>query len=386
MAAAWPSGAFRGLPQPFSRWRDRVLQARDRLLTSDRFRDGAAALPLTRPVARRRARDLFDLCAGFVYTQTLLACVELRLFDRLADAPRSANDLSELTNLPLDRCTRLLEAATALRLVERRSGDRYGLGSLGATLANNPSLTAMIEHHRHLYDDLRDPLALLRGTPDATKLSDYWAYAATEDPNQLADEHVAEYSRLMSLSQPLVADEVLDAYPLDRHRCLMDVGGGEGAFIVRAATRAPHLSFLLYDLPAVAARAQASLAAHGTSYRVRIASGDFFRDPLPAGADIITLVRVLLDHDDAHVLRLLKACRAALPTGGTLLIAEPLSAPDHDRIGAAYFGMYLMAMGRGRPRSEADLRRLLAHAGFTSVDVTRGRRVLRTGIVVAKPG
>jgi demethylspheroidene O-methyltransferase len=384
MAAAWTSGLFRGLPQPLGKWRDRALEARDRLLTSERFRSSAAALPITRLVARRRARDLFDLCAGFVYSQALLACVEMRLFDRLADGPRSLAELAAATKLPLERCQRLLQAATALRLIERRSDDRYGLGPLGASLANNPSLTAMIEHHRHLYDDLRDPLSLLRGAPEATQLSNYWPYATADNPAGLTDTQVAEYSHLMSLSQPLVAEEVLDAYRIDRHRCLMDVGGGEGAFIARAAARASSLRFVLFDLPAVAARAVKALAAGGLSQRVRVETGNFFTDPLPAGADVITLVRVLLDHDDANVLRLLKSCRAALADGGTLLIAEPLAAPDRDRIGAAYFGMYLMAMGNGRPRSETELRRLLHEAGFTAIEIRRGQHVLGTGIVTAR--
>ena len=41
----------------------------------------------------------------------------------------------------------------------------------------------------------------------------------------------------MAASQPLVAQEVLDAYPLARHRCLLDVGGGDGAFLAAAAAR-----------------------------------------------------------------------------------------------------------------------------------------------------
>ena len=36
-------------------------------------------------------------------------------------------------------------------------------------------------------------------------------------------------------SQPLVADEVLDAYDLHGHRCLLDVGGGQGRFLLAAA-------------------------------------------------------------------------------------------------------------------------------------------------------
>ena len=54
-------------------WKDRIHASLDGLLASPRFRRWAAAFPLTRPIARRRARELFDLCAGFVYSQVLLA-------------------------------------------------------------------------------------------------------------------------------------------------------------------------------------------------------------------------------------------------------------------------------------------------------------------------
>ena len=53
------------------------------------FRRWAVAFPLTRGVARHRTRALFDLCAGFVYSQILLACVQLRLFDMLGRTRRS---------------------------------------------------------------------------------------------------------------------------------------------------------------------------------------------------------------------------------------------------------------------------------------------------------
>ncbi len=44
----------------------------------------------------------------------------------------------------------------------------------------------------------------------------------------------------------------------------------------------------------------------------------------------------------------------ALPPGGTLLIAEPMAGtPGAEAMGDAYFGLYLWAMGSGRPRSAA---------------------------------
>ncbi len=44
------------------------------------FQRFAGTFVLTRPIARRRAGALFDLCAGFVYSQILLACVRLAAF------------------------------------------------------------------------------------------------------------------------------------------------------------------------------------------------------------------------------------------------------------------------------------------------------------------
>ena len=63
------------------------LNWRNRLLASEGFRKLACRFAPTRWIARRRASALFDLVAGFVYSQVLLACVRLKLFDVLADGP-----------------------------------------------------------------------------------------------------------------------------------------------------------------------------------------------------------------------------------------------------------------------------------------------------------
>jgi hypothetical protein len=69
---------------------DRCRLYRDRLIASPRVQRWALANPLTRPIARRRARAMLDLCAGFVYSQVLFTCVRLRLFDILFN--RNGND------------------------------------------------------------------------------------------------------------------------------------------------------------------------------------------------------------------------------------------------------------------------------------------------------
>jgi demethylspheroidene O-methyltransferase len=363
---------------------DRLLAVRDRLLASDAFRRWAAAFPLTRPIARRRATALFDLGAGFVYAQILAGCVRLRLFDLLAEGPRTVGELAPRLGLTPDAAERLLAAAVPLQLVSRRSHGRYGLGALGAAVVDNPGVVAMIDHHALLYADLADPVALLRGEAGATSLMRYWAYARAPRPDAVAPDAVADYSALMAASQPMIAAEVLAAYPLARHRCLLDVGGGEGAFLTAAGKATPGLQLMLFDLPPVAERAQARLANAGLSDRARTFGGSFFTDALPRGADIVSLVRVVHDHDDAAAMAILRAARRALPDDGTLLLAEPMAATrGAEAMGDAYFGFYLLAMGSGRPRSADELGRMLGEAGFRRSRLLATRTPMLTRVLVA---
>jgi demethylspheroidene O-methyltransferase len=371
---------------PSSGWLERLFAWRDRLIASDAFRRRAAAFPLTRPLARKAARDLFDLCAGFVYSQILLACVRLDVFRLLADGPLALATLAQRTGLDDDAAERLARAGVALGLLAWRGEQRVGLGQLGAAMVGNEALKAMVEHHALLYADLEDPVALLRGQAGATRLSSYWPYAADRARAGVAAGHALEYSKLMSASQPLIAEELLDAYPLKRHARLLDIGGGEGRFAIAAARRHPHLQVSVFDLPAVAERARAQFAAQGIADRASAHGGNFFTDPLPGGADVVSLIRVMFDHDDASVLAILANVRALLPATGTLVIAEPMAATRGALpMGDAYFGFYLLAMGRGRSRTAEELRALLQRAGFSRVQQVSTRMPLQTGILIANP-
>lgn len=387
-----------GLPRGWARWRDRVETWRDRTVANPRFQAIAAALPFSGGIARRRAAALFDLLAGFVYTQVLLSCVRLRVFERLADGPATPAQLAPCLGLDESATERLLAAAVSLRLLERRSHGRIGLGPLGAPLVGNAALIAMVEHHEALYADLRDPVALLRGVSGPRALAAYWPYAqehptgADGDAGAAPDLHgavhptaqAATYSALMAATQPMVAEQVLAAYRLSRHRCLLDVGGGDGSFITAVAARHPKLELMLFDLPAVATLARERLAGRGLAARCRVVGGSFFDDALPTGADIVSLVRVIFDHSDERALAILRAVYRALPVGGTVLLAEPMArTPGAEAMGDAYFGFYLMAMGRGRPRSAEVLTQLLQSAGFVGVRRLATRLPLQAGLLMA---
>jgi demethylspheroidene O-methyltransferase len=322
---------------------------------------------------------LFDLCAGFAYSQVLQACVSLRVFELLADGPQTAAALAPRIGLAPDRAERLCEAAAALELLRRR-GDGYALGKLGSAMIGNDGVAAMIRHHALLYRDLADPVSLLQREPGETLLAAYWPYGTAQQPAALGADDVAEYSRLMAASQPLVAAEILAAYDFRRHRRLLDIGGGEGAFLAAAAAKAPGLELKLFDLPEVAARARERL---GT--KAQIFAGDMRQDALPEGADLLTLIRVVHDHDDPTALAILRNARRAVPPGGTLLLAEPMLDASGAAPVGAYFIFYLLALGSGRPRRQETLMAMLREAGFGRVRARRTGNPLLASMIVAQP-
>jgi demethylspheroidene O-methyltransferase len=362
---------------------DRWLALRNRLLMSGRFHRWAARFPLTRPITRRRTRELFDIAAGFVYSQVLHACVALGILDQLAKSPRTEAALRAQTGLSGPALQRLLLAAVSLRLLEQCRDGRYTLGQHGAALLGNPGITAMVRHHALLYADLADPVALLRDRSNA-QLSRYWAYATAERPDHLETSAVRDYSDLMAQSQAFVAGDILDAFPMRGRQTLLDLAGGEGVFVTEAARRWPDLNPTLFDLPAVAELAEQRIRHQGLAERIRVVGGDLFSGEVPRGFDVVSLVRVIHDHDDAEAVQILRTARQALSPGGRLLLAEPMAAtPGAEPMADAYFGFYLWAMGSGRARRPDEHKTMLAEAGFGGVREVRTARPLLVRLLVA---
>ncbi|MEX0311954.1 MAG: methyltransferase, partial [Tateyamaria sp.] len=282
-------------------------------------------------------------------------------------------------DVPADRMQVLLQAGAALGLLKRRRG-RFALARKGAALMGVPGLEAMIRHHKAFYDDLRDPVALLR-KPEETQLSQFWPYVFGGDVDA---GDAAIYSDLMAQSQRLVAEDTLRAVSLKGVAHLLDIGGGTGAFLEAAGQANRAMQMTLFDLPPVVPEAQARFDAAGMADRTAIVPGSFRTDAVPGGADAISLIRVLYDHSDDTVRALLAKVFDALPPGGRLIVSEPMGGGARpDRAGDVYFAFYTMAMQTGRARSAAEIGALLSEAGFADVRSPAPARAYVTRVLTA---
>jgi hypothetical protein len=105
---------------------------------------------------------------------------------------------------------------------------------------------------------------------------------------------------------------------------IVDVGGGTGSMLANLLKRHPGTRGILVDLPGTVARSAEIL--RDVEDRVTI-SGQSFFGPLPAGAGLYLLKKVLNDWPDEPTVAILRRCAEAAPPEGRVVVLGGVS-PD----------------------------------------------------------
>jgi precorrin-6B methylase 2 len=111
---------------------------------------------------------------------------------------------------------------------------------------------------------------------------------------------------------------------------VVDVGGGTGAMLAEILRAHPHLHGTLVDHPGTVDRSREIFEAAGVADRVTTVGQSFF-DPLPAGADVYLLRKVLNDWPDRETVAILSRCAKAASPGGRVVVLGGVSAQDERR-------------------------------------------------------
>src|SRR5690606_27676935 len=161
-----------------------------------------------------------------------------------------------------------------------------------------------------------------------------------------------------------------EKFDFSPYRTLCDVGGATGLLSTLVAKRHPHLRCTTFDLPQVAPVAAKAIAAAGLSERIAVASGDFFRDPLPQ-ADVITMGMILHDWNLEKKQHLIRAAWEALPEGGAFVAIENLidDARRENLFGLLMSLNMLIEFGDAFDFTGAEFRQWCGEAGFTRFEI-----------------
>ncbi|MEO8136689.1 MAG: methyltransferase [Betaproteobacteria bacterium] len=173
-----------------------------------------------------------------------------------------------------------------------------------------------------------------------------------------------------------------EAYDCGKFGSIVDIGGGNGTLMVELLKANPQPMGTVFDVPRLAAAAQATLTAAALTGRCDFVAGDAF-EAVPVGRDAYILSNFVNSFSDNDALVVLRNCRSAISSDGKLLLLEwVLASGDEERDGYRFWDtvtmdlVMLAAFGRdgGRLRTRSEFESLLQAAGFnvTALIPTRG--------------
>lgn len=194
----------------------------------------------------------------------------------------------------------------------------------------------------------------------SARLFELFSYgrAYEETPENLA--HASRWVRFTTALTRHEAPPLLDAVDFSGIRRMLDVGGNSGEFALQACRRHPVLRATVLDLPVVCALGERHVARADERDRVAFVRVAREQAPFPAGHDLVAFKSMLHDWPDDDVRAFLRKARAALPSGGRLVVLER-AAPVR---GDFAWGDLLVVLFFRAYRTAGAYRILLEEAGF----------------------
>jgi hypothetical protein len=302
----------------------------------------------------------------FMLSRILLTAGELDLFSKLKGEPRTVADLCRTEEWNERGLAMLLDALAAHGLLIKTSDAKYGLPESVERLLvkdSSESILPMILHGCRLWDTWSH-LTYIVSTGENPNTA--------PDRVRSADEN-KDFIEAMDVIGRELAANVANSIDLASYRRMLDVGGGSGTYIMAFLKKAPQMTATLFDLPEVTELAGRRLAGSEFAQRVRLVSGDYNTDPLPAGHDLVLLSAVIHINSRQGNQTLFRRVYECLDPGGAILIRDHIMNPTRTLpVGGAVFAINMLVNTKGGSTYTYDeVREDLEQAGFKDVHMVR---------------
>jgi hypothetical protein len=313
---------------------------------------------------------IIQTATAFWASKVLLTAVELDLFTTLGDSAMTASQLGRQLGLHPRGTYDFFDALVALKFLEREKDGPEGL------YRNTPETDAFLNKGSSTY---------IGGLPEMlnARLFGFWndlgTALRTGQPQTEVKHHgkpvfeelyaseakLGEFLAAMTGLQAANFRQLAEKFDFSRYKTVSDIGGALGLLSRIVGERHTRLTFNTFDLPPVAPHAQKHINAAGMSDRIRVVSGDFFKDDLPK-ADVVTMGNILHDWNLEKKKILIKKAYEALPADGAFIAIENVidDARRENAFGLLMSLNMLIEFGDAFDYTGADFRSWCHEAGF----------------------
>lgn len=304
--------------------------------------------------------SVLNMSRAFMESRILLSAAELDLFTLLSHAPLTLPEITKKTKTQAHGMAILLDALAAMGLLEKTEGRYLCPPPVEAVLSSKApeSVLPMVMHSVGLWrrwSNLTD--VLKKGSPDY-------------EPASFSEEGQMEaFIGAMHVVGRRLAASVVAAIKPGAAKNLLDVGGATGTYAEAFLHASPKMHATVFDRPEVIKMARRRLKQTGLLERIKLVSGDFYKDKLPKGYDLALLSAIIHQNTRQQNIDLYKKIYKSLEPGGRLVIRDHVMSPDRTKpVGGAIFAVnMLVATPGGNSYTFAEIREAMEAAGFEKV-------------------
>ncbi len=321
------------------------------------------------------ARRIHDIATAFQRSRVLLTACELDLFTVLHDEVRTSTEVAEALGTDPRATDRLMNALVSVGLLEKREGGHgaTAAGSFSAgAFANTPEGAALLVKGRPGYMALGHTGHLWSTWSTLTEAVRLGHGLPRPDVGDRGADWLRAFIAAMHYRGRQTAPGIVRRLDLSGVSRVLDVGGGSGVFSMAFVRAASGISSVVFDLPDVIPLTQGYVEAEGFSGRVTTMAGDYLRDELPAGFDLVFLSAIIHSNSAAENAALVRKAAAAVRGGGQVVVVDWMmnEARTEPPIGALFALNMLVGTQAGDTYTEAEIRDWMTRAGL-SADVQR---------------
>lgn len=315
-------------------------------------------------------RDAFGAQAAMV----LYAAVKLELAEHLAAGPKTIDQLSQAVGADRQALLRLLRGLVSQGICEEPLDSQFRLTGLGDSLRHDhpnsvrARILLNVEVHHALWACLLDTITTAESASVRVHGLPFYEYLAKDRrAGEVFDQAMSSAGWARHRFRAAI-----EAYDFGRFRTIVDVGGGNGAFLTEILTCVRGPSGIVFDVSRLEASANEVLRSGGVADRCCFVAGDAFT-VVPGGADAYVLSNFLNSWGDVEAAAILRRCHEAMSAAATLLVidwvmpgAEKPGTPQKSRDATTMDLVMLSAFGArsGRIRTFGEFQTLLAGSGF----------------------
>jgi O-methyltransferase domain len=318
----------------------------------------------TQPEALSPQAQLIQMSWAHQISSLIRVAAELKLADHLAEGPKSAEQLAQLTATQGPALYRVMRTLASMGVFTEDERHRFALTPLGEPLRSGTPGSVRNSVLTMTSDLFCKSIANLLYSVQTGKTGFGKAFGAEIfDWLPHHPEEAAMFSDLMVGFHGPETAAVATAYDFSGFGTIVDVGGATGNMLTTILGRYPGPRGVVFDLPHNQAGATAFIQTRGMADRIGFVEGSFF-ESVPTGGDAYLMSHIIHDWNENQCLTILGNCRRAMKATSRLLIIEMVLPEGDIPHPGKMTDIVMLTVPGGQERTDVEYDQLLKKGGF----------------------